>query len=404
VEPSKLRVAHIITQLELGGAQRNTLYTCGHLDTNRFEPILICGKGGILDEETKEASYPAHFLASLVRPVNPIKDLWAFFRLYGLCRRLRPHIVHTHSSKAGILGRAAAYLAGVPVVIHTFHGFGFTPGQRPIVRRLFTAVERWCAWMSTHLIFVSDDNRQEAVGLGIRGAAQGSLIRSGIAMRTKPGEAIRVDAHQNIRHELGIPADAWLIVSVGNFKPQKNSMDLARVAAEVLKFKPEARFVFVGDGEQRAEVEAWCQQNGIYAQTHFLGWRRDAHEILSAANSFLLTSLWEGLPRALVEAFSVELPAVAYAVNGVRDVLKDGENGFAIPPGEVAAAAEKLVYLMDHPADARRMGTLGRALVQEEFDIDRMVRQQEELYTTLYNAVPLKEYYADRWEPAVRKS
>src|ERR1700687_255312 len=142
------RVAHIITQLELGGAQRNTLYTVGHLDSEHFEPLLICGRDGILDEEAKAGTWPTHFVRGLDRPVNPIKDTLALIAIYRLLRELKPHIVHTHSSKAGILGRIAADLAGVPVIIHTYHGFGFTPVQSRPVRRAFVMLEKFCARLS----------------------------------------------------------------------------------------------------------------------------------------------------------------------------------------------------------------------------------------------------------------
>src|SRR5262245_43414846 len=129
----KLRVAHIITQLELGGAQKNTLYTVAHLDPQRFEPTLLCGQGGLLKDEAKRGKWHTYFLRPLVRPVRPWKDAAALVSLYRKLRELKPHIVHTHSSKAGILGRIAAYLAGVPVIIHTFHGFGITPQQSSAV-------------------------------------------------------------------------------------------------------------------------------------------------------------------------------------------------------------------------------------------------------------------------------
>src|SRR5438552_2611359 len=158
----RLRAAHIITQLELGGAQRNTLYTLGHLAPKRFAPVLLCGRGGILDEETKGAAWATHFVRFLGRSVNPLKDPLAFLAIYRLLRQIKPHIVHTHSSKAGILGRVAAYLAGVPVIIHTFHGFGFTPEQSAPVRTFYVLLEKICARLSTHLIFVSKDNEEEA--------------------------------------------------------------------------------------------------------------------------------------------------------------------------------------------------------------------------------------------------
>ena len=387
---SPLRVAHIITQLELGGAQRNTLYTVGHLDRKSYEPILICGQGGILDEEAKAGSWPTHFVRWLVRPVNPMKDLAALVFLYRLLREIRPHIVHTHSSKAGILGRIAAYLAGVPVIIHTFHGFGFTPDQPGWLYRLFIWLERFCAMLSTHLIFVSRDNEEEAQALGVGTHKPRSLIRSGIAIREPP-------LISSIREELRIPKEAWVVATVGNFKPQKNPMDIARTAKAVLEKDPAVHFLMVGDGDLRTAVEAYVQSEGIGNQVHFLGWRQDIPAILAASNCFLLTSLWEGLPRALVEAAVARLPAVAYAVNGVKEILREGDTGFPVPPHQPEAAAEKILWLKGRPLEARQMGRKARAEVEKEFDIDEMVRQQENLYQELYQAVPLKAYYEPPW-------
>jgi glycosyltransferase involved in cell wall biosynthesis len=309
--------------------------------------------------------------------------------LYRLFRQRKPQIVHTHSSKAGILGRIAAYMAGVPVIIHTFHGFGFTPQQKPKTRRLFVTLEKWCARLSTHLVFVSQDNIAEAASLEIAIGRPQSLIRSGIATDYSP----RTD----IKAELRIPDTARLVISVGNFKPQKNPMDLTQVAQRVLKSKKEVHFIFVGDGELRPQIEAWKASFESGDHVHLLGWRRDIHGLLVASNIFLLTSLWEGLPRSILEASLARLPVVAYAVNGVRDILEDGVNGFLIAPGQIDLAAEKILWLLDHPIEAMRMGDNAREKIQKEFNIDFMVRQQEALYETSYNAVPLKDVYETIW-------
>jgi glycosyltransferase involved in cell wall biosynthesis len=386
----KLRVAHIITQLELGGAQQNTLYTLGHLNRDLYEPVLICGPGGILDAETQKGDWSTHFVQWLVRPVRPWKDVMALISIYQLLRKLKPPIVHTHSSKAGILGRIAAYFAGVPVIIHTFHGFGFTPHQIKPVRRLYVTLERFCALLSTHLVFVSKDNEEEAASLVIGRGKPTSLIRSGIVIQEPPFLS-------PLREDLNIPREAWVVATVGNFKPQKNPMDMAKTAKAVLAQDPTVHFLFVGDGELRASVERYVQSEGIASQIRFLGWRKDIPAILAASNCFLLTSLWEGLPRSLIEAAVARLPAVAYAVNGVKEVLLDGVTGFPVPPHDTAWAAEKIIWLKNNPFDARRMGMKARSLVEKEFDIDRMVRQQEELYQNLYEKVPLKNYYEPLW-------
>jgi glycosyltransferase involved in cell wall biosynthesis len=380
-----LRVAHLITQLELGGAQRNTLYTLDHLDKQRFEPWLITGLGGQLDGEVKMGGVPAHFVSCLQRDVHPLLDLIALVQLYKLLRRLRPHVVHTHSSKAGILGRVAAYLAGVPVIVHTYHGFGFTPSQSEFVRKNYVRLERACAFLTQHLVFVSEDNRQEAARERISGRATASLIRSGIAVQSF--------AATEVRASLGIPDHAWIAISVGNFKPQKNPMDLLKVACEATSQDPDIHFLLLGDGELRPQAEQYAQSQGRAERIHFLGWRKDARSLLAASNCFVLTSLWEGLPRALVEAFAEGLPAVAYAVNGVKDILIEGQNGFPVETGNTAKVVEKLLWLKAHPGEAQHLGAAGRARIQEEFDIDRMVRSQESLYESLWQAVPLKEYY-----------
>ena len=375
---TRLRVAHIITQLELGGAQRNTLYTVAHLDPARYDVALICGPGGILDEEARRTGLPLFFIRNLIRPIRPWKDVLALLALYQTLRQFRPHVVHTHSSKAGILGRIAAYVAGVPAIIHTFHGFGFTPDQSNALRSQLIRVERVCARLSTHLVYVSEENRRQANALGIERNIPSSLIRSGIQM-TFPKES-------GFRQELNIPGNAWVVTTVGNFKPQKNPLDQAKTAITALRQDPDLQFVFVGDGDLRPTFEKWVQGQPYAENIHFVGWRQDVPSILAASNSFLLTSRWEGLPRAVVEAFAAGLPVVAYAVDGVREVIDEAKTGFLISPGDTALAAQQVIWLKAHPQEAAAMGREGQRRIRKEFDIDLMVRQQDELYQKIFNA------------------
>ena len=193
-----------------------------------------------LDEEARATGVPCFFVPTLIRYIRPITDIRACIDLYRLLRRIQPDIVHTHSSKAGILGRIAAYLAGVPVIIHTFHGFGFTPQQKKWLRNILIRVEQVCALLSTHLVFVSEENRTIAAQENIGRTKPTSLIRSGIAIQ--PDGPARLPAfggdekrqsQRAIRQKLKIPEGSWVVTYVGNFKPQKNTMDLARVAVQV---------------------------------------------------------------------------------------------------------------------------------------------------------------------------
>ncbi len=375
----RIKVAHIITQLELGGAQQNTLYTVEHLARERFEPILLCGRGAYLDKETERVDFQTFFINSLVRPVSPFLDLVALAEIFLVLRREKPLIVHTHSSKAGILGRWAARLAGVPLIIHTFHGFGFTPEQNFWTRRFFIWLEKAAARISTALVAVSHANREEALSLGIGRSEQYRLIRSGVPL----GLYRSLTRRPNVPDGLSLGTGHKLVTTVGPFKPQKNLADFIRAAARVHAQFPDARFLMVGDGDERPELERIIRGHRLEDVFLLPGWRRDIPHLFMRTTVFALTSLWEGLPRALVEAMASGLPCVANAVDGVRDVVADGVNGFLTPPKRPDLTAERILQLLQNPRLALQMGERARESVRSEFDIDHMVLKQEELYEEL---------------------
>lgn len=376
----KIKVAHVVTRLDLGGAQQNTLHTVRTLDRARFEPLLVCGEGGMLDDEARaDKSIRAVFLDSLVHPVSPLWDLIALLELRQLFAKERPDVVHTHSSKAGILARIAAALAGVPVIVHTYHGFGFHDRQNFVVKRLYVFLERLCARFTTRLVFVSRANAVYAERNGIGRAAGATVIRSGVRLADFPAP---VDAAA-LKMSAGIGRHKTLVVSIGNLKPQKNAGDFVAAAAKAAAAVPDARFVFLGDGPQKTALQAKAFALGLGGSLQFLGWRRDGARWLAAADVFAMTSLWEGLPRALVEAMKTGLPSVCYATDGVVDVLRDGENGFLVPAGDVDAFADRLVRLLTDEPLRRKLGAAAAAAIGPEFDIDGMVRAQEALYAEL---------------------
>lgn len=376
--PSK--VAHLITRLDLGGAQQNTLHTVRHLDRAAYEPVLICGRGGMLDEEVlSDRSFRTVFVDSLLRDISPFYDLLALLELTKVLLAERPAVLHTHSSKAGILGRLAAAMAGVPVVVHTYHGFGFHDRQSAAVKGLYVFLERLCARFTDALVFVSKSNIAYAAAHGLVRPEDALLIRSGVKLAGLPAP---VDAAK-LKMSAGIGMHKLLVVSVGNLKPQKNAGDFVAAAAAVLKEVPEARFVFLGDGPERRTLEARAFVLGLEGKVLFLGWRRDAAQWLAAADVFAMTSLWEGLPRALVEAMKSGLPAVCYATDGVVDLVEEGKNGHLIEPGDHAALAAKLSSLLKDAPRRKAFGAAAAASVGPEFDIDGMVRSQERLYSRL---------------------
>ena len=389
----RLRVAHVITRLELGGAQRNTLHTVSQLDADRFRTSLVCGPGGILDEEARDSGVPITFVDELARPLRPTADLRALARLVSLFRRQVPDIVHTHSSKAGVLGRLAAHLAGVPVVVHSIHGFGFHPGQSASRRLLFRSAERLVAPLTTHFIAVAENNRREGIALGLFEPARVSLIRSGVDL----ARFRRAHPDRQALTRAGVPEGAPVVGMIACLKPQKAPLDFVSVAARVAAELPAAHFVLVGDGVLRPQVEAAVREAGLAGRLHLLGWRHDVDRLLKTFDLVLHTSRWEGLPRVFLEAMAAQRAVVATDVDGAPDVVRDGVNGFLRPPGDVRGLAASVTLLL---RDAALRSRMGRAGLEEagEFEIDRMVEQQERLYAALWSRV------GDRSAPLQEKS
>ncbi len=381
----KARVVHIITKLELGGAQQNTLYTVEHLDRSRFSVALYSGDGGILNEEAENIpDLDFEIVPELVREVRPWKDLNALWQLRAILKDEvdksgLPVIVHTHSSKAGIVGRWAAWLAGVPAIVHTYHGFGFHDYQRLPVRRAFLLAERLTGRVTDHVVAVSRANLDKALKLSIARPQRSEVIRSGI----KISEFERRDVDKGaIKKEMSFDEDAPLVLMVACFKPQKNPVDFVKMAAAVAGRVPEARFAVAGDGALRPDMEEAVRAHGLDDKVRLLGWRRDVPSLLWASDVLVLTSLWEGLPRVYPQAMAASVPIVGTRVDGAAEAVADGVNGRLVGPGDVAGLADYVTELLKDPAAAAAFGEAGRRKV-DEFDIDLMVRRQEELYSKL---------------------
>jgi glycosyltransferase involved in cell wall biosynthesis len=316
---------------------------------------------------------------SLVRRLSPWHDIVATFRLWREIRRGRYDVVHTHSSKAGIVGRIAARLAGVPVIVHTAHGWGFNRHQPWHEYWLYVWLERICARFTAAIVVVGSPNRDAGLALGIGRREQYRLIRSGIEITAYRDVEI---ARDQARGRLGLPCESFVIGSVGRLGEQKAPLDLLRAFVPLANARPEARLVYVGDGPQRRELEAAVEEHGLTDRVHFAGLRRDVPELLRAFDVFALASRWEGLPRVFPQAMAAGLPIVATKVDGAPDAITPGENGWLVEVGDTAAMADRLHALASDPEAARRMGAAGRERV-EEFSAQRMVHALSELYSQL---------------------
>ena len=378
---NRVPVIHVITKLEFGGAQQNTLYTVANLDRDQFEPLLVTGPGGYLMEEARDLGINVTVASDMERPIRPFKDFSAYRELVEILKpyRDRPAIVHTHSSKAGILGRWAARKARVPVIIHSIHGFGFTPLQSPPLRRLLKDVEIRTSGFTDHFIAVSDANRRDGISYGFFGPERCSVIRSGFNL-DEFRETQALDGGLGAR--FGASPGAPFVLMVACLKPQKSPLDFARVASIVRNEIPDARFLLAGDGELRDDLNREVDRLGLADVFYPLGWREDVPVLMKNSQVVVLTSKWEGLPRVIPQAKAAGRPVVANAVDGSVEAIRDGIDGFLCPPGDVDFMAQKVIRLLKDPDLADGMGREGNQLVQE-WDQDVMVRKQEELYERL---------------------
>ena len=374
---SQIKVLHIITKLELGGAQQNTIYTVSNLNRSLFEPHLISGPGGILDDEIRLAkNFPLEFCGELSRSIRPVADYQAYQQLRQQIKALKPDIVHTHSSKAGVLGRLAASAENVPVIIHTYHGFGFHKYQNAGVFKLYVSLEREASRRAHHLIFVSRENLKWAEELDLIQKCSVSMIRSGVEV----DRLLQAQPSEEFRERLGIPRKSKAVGMVACLKPQKDPLTFVDAADIVSRKMTNVKFLLVGDGELADAVMKRASKMRYGHNFVHLGWRREIPEILANLDLVVLPSLWEGLPRVIPEATIAGIPVIASNIDGNREIVFEGRNGALAEPQNAQDFAEKIMRALD---EKWKVDPELSQQIQHEYDIREMVRQQEALYLKL---------------------
>lgn len=376
-----LKVLHVITHLALGGATKNVLALCRLSDPARVRPAVLCGatstKEATLDGTEDSLGITVHTLPSLRQPIQPVADGLAYRDLIAWLRREAWDVVHTHGSKAGILGRLAASAAGVPVIVHTVHGWGHHERQRRLARGLYVALERRAARVSDRLIVVAGVNREQGLADGIGTPGQYATIRGGIDISRF--RDISVD-RRAVRASLGIPEKAPVVGTVSRLAKQKAPGDFVRMAASIHALWPDAHFVFVGGGPLEEEIGAQVRAAGLETVVHLLGYRDDIPQLLRAFDVFVLNSLWEGLPAVFAQAMCARLPVVATDVGGAREAVLEDENGLLVPAGDPDSQAAAVMRLLGDPPRRRAMGRRGLEIVDPLFSERDMTRRVEALY------------------------
>jgi glycosyltransferase involved in cell wall biosynthesis len=379
----RIKIARIITRLDLGGAQQTALYLCRHLDPCLFEQILISGSGGLLFEEAATLPNVRHYVVpELTRHIGPRAlgdDFRALIKIRRILLKEAPLIVHTHTPKAGIIGRWAAWLAGIRTIIHTYHGFGFGEGHPALEKWIYGRIEQLTALISSCLVVVARQHLAAAKRLRLFPDRKGRLIRSGVDFSRfdEPTESPAVK-----KAELGLSPSDKIVGVVASWTPPKAPLLFVEVARLIHRQLPAVKFVMIGDGELRPAIEAKIRTCRLEAFVITPGWRRDILALLRTFDVFLLTSLWEGLPKVLVESSRWGIPAVAFDIDGNAEVIRDGVNGFLVTADRIDEMAQKVISLLTDETLHARMAKQGPSLV-EEFSSQLMA----ESYTNLYGAL-----------------
>lgn len=377
-------VVRIIARLNIGGPAIHVLHLSAKLDPTRYRTVLVAGReapqeGNMYALAERLRVHPV-FVETLGREISFAADLRTLWTLWRLLRRERPAIVHTHTAKAGTLGRLAALLAGVPIRIHTFHGHTFHGYWGPAKTRLFLAIERWLARHTTHIVGVSRCVCDDLLALGIGTPDTVLHIPLGLDLERFRGLS---RLRGRLRAQLGVDSKAPLVGIVARLVPIKRHDLFLDAAVRVHAALPHVRFVLVGDGELRCELEHRVSELELDTVVHFAGWRDDLDVVYADLDLVALTSDNEGLPVALIEAMASGCPIVATDVGGVSELVTDGVNGFRVPPGDAEQLADRMIDVLSQPERLRPMGTAAQALAFARFGVERLIADIDGLYQEL---------------------
>ena len=377
-----MRITHVITRLIIGGAQENTLASVlGLRQRPDFDVQLISGPSTGPEGSLESCDPRLITIPCLVRPINPCQDFLALRQLEDIFRKTRPDLVHTHSGKAGLLGRLAAARAGVPLIVHTIHGPSFGNFQNPLANLLFRAAERRAGSVTTHFVTVAEAMTEQYLAAGIGRREQYTKIFSGFNL----GPYLSATNDPQLRAQLGIAADDLVIGKIARLFKLKGHYDLLAVAPAIVRRHPRVKFLLVGDGAWRPKFENQARALGLEKHIVFAGLvpPEEVPRYIGIMDLLAHLSLREGLPRALPQALAGGKPVIAYDCDGAREVCLDEKTGFLLRPGDLAGLTEKMSRLIGEPALRERFGQAGREFVRENFSAGRMVGQLAALYLKL---------------------
>lgn len=383
----RIRILRAIARLNVGGPALHVSYLSQGLEAYGYDTTLVAGElaegEGSMDFAAEDLGVKVVRLPGLSREISLTGDIASTRRLIDEIRRVRPHIVHTHTAKAGTVGRLAAILARdarPPVLVHTFHGHVLRGYFGPVKNRVFLGIERALARRTTRLVAVGPQIRDELVELGVAPAEKFSVIRLGIDLE---GRVLGAARREEMRAALGIPAERFVVGWIGRMTAIKRVPDILLTVARLVERGVDVCLCLVGDGPDRPEAERLAAELGIADRVIFIGYKRDVAPYYAAFDAFFLPSANEGTPVVAIEALAAGRPVVASRVGAVADVVDDGETGFLAAAGDVDGFAAHLEALAREPELRGRLSALGRERVLARYSVGRLVGDVDALYREL---------------------
>jgi glycosyltransferase involved in cell wall biosynthesis len=381
-----MRIVHVITRLILGGAQENTLLTVEGLHHRHHDDVTLItgpaeGPEGDLFERASRQALKVEVMPELIRAVRPVTDWRAYRQLRKAIRRLKPEVVHTHSSKAGIVGRAAAWDERVPAVVHTIHGLPFGPSEKPWRNRLYVAAERWASKRCHAIVSVCNAMTEQALDAGVGRPEQYFTVYSGMDVDAFLHPARR---REETRAELGLKNDEVAFATVARLFERKGHDDILAAAPSVLAANPRVRFVFIGDGILRDRLRVDADRLGIGHAITFTGLvpPDKIPELLNAVDAVIHPSLREGLARVLPQALIVGRPAISYDIDGAKEVIQP-DTGILLKPRDLSGLSAAILRLAGDAELRRSLGEQGRRRFADQFRQETMTDRLRELYERL---------------------
>ena len=380
-----MKICHLITRMIIGGAQENTLYSCQGQIANGHEVILATGpttgpEGKLLDKQ-KVPGLKVDIIPNMIRELNPLTDFKAYLDLKKYFKENKFDVVHTHASKAGIIGRAAAWAVGIPAVIHTVHGPAFHRYEKPWKNNIYIAAEKFAAKRCHKIVCVADAMTKQFLEAGISKPEMFRTVYSGMNLE----DYLTLKGESALREELGIPQDAILIGKIARLFELKGHEYIIEAAKNIITANPKVHFLFVGDGLLKNELSSRIDKLGLSDHFHMPGLipPYDVPKYVDIMDIVCHLSLREGLPRAVVQGLAAQKPVVAYNLDGAPEIVFNDETGYICPPETVKDVEDALTKLVNSKDLRDKLGLNGRKLVSSKFAWQKMVDDLEDVYANV---------------------